>query len=246
MAHVRDLLTEARPAAPTAWSTGFAILDELTGGFHPGEIWLVTGAPGHGCSTLLTQWAGRLAGQDAIPTWLLSPRDSAADCASRLLASLGAGPVRSVRESPRGTQTAEQVRAASALADAELFVGAGDQASLPALVEERGHAAVLVDDADLVASASPGRLMELADDGALVVAMVPRHLLVVEDPAAGDLGPHWARVAEVVLEVRTRGLDDGDAEIGTGEIAVLKYRHGPTTTLSVGFDAHYARFRELR
>ena len=51
----------------------------------------------------------------------------------------------------------------------------------------------------------------------------------------------------MVLEVRSRGVVPGRAagRVGEAELAVLKHRSGPTTTTTVAFQGHYARFVDL-
>lgn len=47
MSHIEELLNESHDSgACVAWATGIEALDRLTGGLHPGEVWLVTGTPG--------------------------------------------------------------------------------------------------------------------------------------------------------------------------------------------------------
>lgn len=51
MVHIADLLDLAPPPRQTL-STGFDRLDELTGGFALGSVWVVTSVPGQGRTTL--------------------------------------------------------------------------------------------------------------------------------------------------------------------------------------------------
>lgn len=75
-------LTEIRPAAVSRVATGIAELDRvLGGGFVPGSVVLVGGAPGIGKSTLLLQVAG--ASRDDWPTLYVSGEESADQVALR-------------------------------------------------------------------------------------------------------------------------------------------------------------------
>ena len=248
MTHVRELLDQPRPTDPVAWSTGFAALDELTGGgFHPGEVWLVTGTPGQGCTTLLTQWAGRLAVQHELLTWMISPRDSSQSCTARLLASTGKLPIRDL--TTRGNDTQPGLRETQeTLSQSELFVHTGAAASVPTWTNADAYRAALLDDADLVSGVTPARIRELAVSRALVIASFPRHLLVRDPHPDGDLEPSWARAADIIIEVRSRGLTEAvpRERFGEAELSVLKHRHGPTSVVTVAFQGHYARFVDLR
>jgi len=249
MSHIRELLAHQKPGPSPKWSTGLAALDELTGGFRPGEVWLVTGTPGQGCTTLLSQWAGKLAMQHALPTWLLCPREDTQSCAARLLASTGKLPMRDLIDKRYDhIHTAALREARGALARSELFVRVGSGVSIPAGNDDDGNRAVLVDDADLVNGISPARVRGLANDGAVVIAALPRHLLVQDRHPDGDLDPDWARVADVIVEIRSRRLHEtvpGDRN-GEAEMTVFKFRRGPTMVITLAFQGHYARFVDLR
>jgi len=97
--------TASAQPTPDRVSTGFADLDEATGGPRAGDIWLVVGTPGQGVSTLLTQWAGRWSTQHDWDTWLICPRDDAAACTTRLQASLGLVPAQHLLN---GTTSADE------------------------------------------------------------------------------------------------------------------------------------------
>ncbi|KRF37401.1 DnaB-like helicase C-terminal domain-containing protein [Nocardioides sp. Soil805] len=75
---------EERAATRT---TGFAELDDVTGGFEPGQVWMVAGTPGQGRSTLAAQWALLLASDHGFHTHLVSKRDPTHKVAARLVAS---------------------------------------------------------------------------------------------------------------------------------------------------------------
>jgi hypothetical protein len=114
--------------------------------------------------------------------------------------------------------------------------------------EEGGDKAVVLDDVDLVGGATPAVVGEVADAGAIVVASLPRHVLVQDRHPFGDLDPDWSRVADVILEVRSRRLDEDqiDDRLGEADFTVLKHRRGPTTRFAVSFQAHYSRFVDMR
>lgn len=260
--NIRSVMTPRRLLAalddPTTRSpglatpTGFAHLDDLTGGLRGGQLWLLTGAPGQGVTTLLTQWAAQLAVTHRWRTWFASPRERTDVLAARLVASLAHIPVLRLLAHDFDTDQQHRVHAVrELLSAADLSTTTSRTARSPSaddLAQSTEPFAYLVDDADLVPSALPQQLASVAAAGALVVATVPRHVLVQGPEADADLNPDWVRSADVVLEVRTRGLapDDPDARAGEAELRVLRHRHGPTATTTVSFQPHYGRFVDLR
>ena len=247
MPHIADLLELCPPARRTL-STGFDRLDDLTDGFNTGSLWLVTGTPGQGCTTLLTQWAARLAIEHGLPTWLVAPRDDEHHCASRLVSTVGKV---SAQQLARGEITAIDASrlqvGRSKLSSSQLIVRCSSSAMLPMWDEPEGRALV-IDDVDQVVGATPSHLSRLADAGAVVLASLPRHLLVQDRRLDGDLDPEWARSADVILEVRSNCLenDHDNRRRGEADVTVLKHRRGPTRTFAVSFEPHYARLADLR
>ena len=251
-ARLLDALDRPSPAGP-AISTGFTDVDDLTGGFTVGQVWLVLATPGQGRTTLAVQWAAALAAGQGWRTWLVCPREDAVVCAARLVACTGKVALNHLVR--RRLEAAELPQARSArglLAAAHLQVApAGEPVSVAGLLDgDQGRApkAVILDDADLVSGSSPVTASALSEAGWLVIATLPRHLVVEGRHSDADLDPGWARCADVVLEVRSRSLLPGspEARAGEAELRVLKHRRGPTMTTTVAFQGHYARFIDLR
>jgi replicative DNA helicase len=106
-------------------------------------------------------------------------------------------------------------------------------------------AAVLLDDAE-EDTTDPQQCRHLAEAGALVVLSLPRHVLTRGRRLEADLDPAWARVADVILEVRTRRLRPRyRSQVGEADLHLLRNRHGRTTTAAVAFQGHYARFADV-
>lgn len=237
----------------TAISTGFQHLDDLTGGFASGHVWIVTGTPGQGRTTLALQWAAALAVCHGWRTWVACPREDASMCAARLISSTGKVPLTQVMAKRLDAEDARSALGArDRLARADLEVApAGQHFSFPVLHARTSGAlptAVLLDDADLLPDCSPEKIAKTAQAGCLVVLTLPRHLLVHGGHEDADLQPDWARVADVVLDIRSRGLAPGDPDrrAGEAELRVLKHRRGPTATATVAFQGQYARFVDFR
>ena len=135
MQDIAELLDLPREAGETVTSpSGFARLDELAGGFKPGRLWLVTSTPGQGRTTLLTQWAGRLAVTLSWMTALVCPRETPALCASRLLASLSRAPLSRLVDGTLDAGNNESVRKVdSALRQSKFMVGTHPLAHITSL-----------------------------------------------------------------------------------------------------------------
>ena len=244
---------DRRSTPGMATSTGFERLDDLTGGFAPGRVWIVTGPPGHGRTTLAAQWAAKLAHAHGWHVRLACPREDTVMCAARLISSTGKVPLHHL-VADRGLRAEDARRAETArdlLLQADLQVAPGHHPfslALPAELDATAApTAVVIDDADLVPSCSPEQVAALAGAGCLVILTLPRHVMVEGKYEDADLDPAWARVADVVLGVRTRGLTPGDLDLraGQADLTVLKHRRGPIATATVAFQGYYARFVDL-
>ena len=209
---------------PDRVSTGFADLDQVTGGARAGEIWLVVGTPGHEVSTLLTQWADRWSARRDWDTWLISPREDTSVCTYRLQASLGLVPRQPPRTAPLRVRPRET---------------AASPHSVLQLMSQR-PTAVVVDDADWFGAAEVRAcLRELAARGALVVAGLRRDAVAAPATHEPDIDPEWARDADVILEVRGRGVEHATQRPGEAELTLLRNRRGPAASSVVAFQSDY-------
>jgi replicative DNA helicase len=253
--HSRDVTTtlqvlnslEAwRNARPPLRTTGFAGLDEVTGGFEPGQVWTVVGTPGQGRSTLATQWALRLANGHGFVTQLVSKRDPARKTAARLMASTGKLPEAHLwrRQGPSQMDGPALRRAQRTLLAAPLEICDPPNYSLvDGDVPEASRPEVLVvDDADLAAGIFPERVRGFVDVGMLVVLTFPRSHLVTNQ----GLDPNWARVSDTIIDIDRPDLCNVlTTRPGEADFHMLRNRWGPSRTHTVAFQGHYARFVEL-
>ena len=58
---INELLAVQPTPVPTLVSMGWPTLDKVMGGFPKAGVWVVTGGPRKGASTVLVEWVGRLA-----------------------------------------------------------------------------------------------------------------------------------------------------------------------------------------
>ena len=165
---------EGRAATRT---TGFAELDDVTGGFEPGQVWIVAGTPGQGRSTLASQWALLLAGDHGFDTHLVSKRDPTRKVAARLVASTAKVPELHLWHGPMSAQDAGRLsHAKQTLAAARLqIIDPGGISIVDTDMDEVPRPeALVVDDADLAGGLFPSRVASLAASGILLVLTLPR------------------------------------------------------------------------
>jgi hypothetical protein len=109
----------------------------------------------------------------------------------------------------------------------------------------------------MLPTVGPQQLISAASEGDFVVAMVPRHLLVSGPNADDDLDAHWARAADLVLELRSIGRHRWCAAgvgkqdpfglppvlpPGEASLIVLKNRWGPLFAQRLHNECWRARF----
>lgn len=207
---IGELLPVQPTPVPALASTGMPSIDRVTGGFPKAGVWIVTGGPRKGASTVLVEWVGRLA-LAGVPSLLTGPElDPVAT--AHLLAGVH--------------------RDRSDWGDVPLHIERSS--SLPSNVGT--WRAVALDRADRVRGATPGAIRAMADEGRCVIANVPLRKVVHGVGATAELDHAWAEAADVIVEVelyRGLGKQPEDHEV---TLSVLLNRHGPMTqAVGTGF-----------
>ncbi len=235
-----------RDARAPLRTTGFAGLDGVTGGFEPGQVWIVVGTPGQGRSTLATQWALLLASGHGFVTQLVSMRDPARKTAARLVASAGKVAESHMwrREGPlqldeRAIGHARKVLSRTSL---EICDPTGFSIVDTDMPEVSRPEALVVDDADLAGGIFPKRIPSFLESGMLVVLTFPRTHLMTDHGI--DLG--WNRVADFIIDIdRPDMFDVLTTRPGEADLHVLRNRWGPNLSHAVAYQGHYARFVDM-
>lgn len=83
-----------------------------------------------------------------------------------------------------------------------------------------------------------------ATAGKFVLISMPRHRVMVSTDQEADLDPAWAQVADVILEVRRRGLANRSHRPGEAELDLHYNRWGYVRTTAAQHQAHFSRFVE--
>jgi replicative DNA helicase len=104
-------------------STGFADLDKLTGGLHPGEFDVLAARPGMGKTALALNIAKRVAIDDGIPVLFVSLEMAAAELVNRLLCAIAEINSQQLRIGSLGAKAQQGfLEVASEISTAPLFV----------------------------------------------------------------------------------------------------------------------------
>jgi replicative DNA helicase len=242
-----DLLVHGDPHEPMTPS-GFAELDQLTGGMSHGRVWLVVGRPGEGVTTLLVQWAAAFASQPGEHVHLVTARESPQAVAARLFSMSGLIPLNKLPARLDEEAEERRARARERLNDMSLSLYAMDEDSYvpevhPTRAAERSTA-IVIDDADIVSGVTPHRVGQWAREGMFVLLSMPRHH-VLPGGDDWDLDAEWPRVADVVLEIQHRHLyEPSKLRPGEADLHIRYNRHGYVRTVAVQHQAHFARFLE--
>jgi hypothetical protein len=252
---LRDLL-DTDPESRASWSTGIGALDDaLGGGFSRGRLWVVTGAPSSGKSTLLTQFAYELG---VLHGWTVDYFSSSADHPDLTRARFLSRAVRrtaapgSLAVVPRDgdERAAAEVEA---LRSARISVSTGGGFWVESLGSAEGqNRCLIVDDPEgkhppVLDSRARHALRGAANAGDIVIVSVPRSLCLEHVPPphpseapkvamrAERLREEWAAVADLVVEVSA-------APLGSGYLTVWQNRWGPLAGVDVSYEPHRCRF----
>ena len=258
----------------TGLSTGFADLDALLQGLHPGQLVVVAGRPGLGKSTLALDFARACAvkaGRAALFFSLEMGRD---EINMRLLSAESRVGLQRMRS---GTLTDDDwdrlSRHRTPVAAAPLFVD--DTAGLTLmeirakarrLKQQHGLALIVIDYLQLLTHGSrrpESRQQEVADISRslkllakeLAVPVVALSQLnrgpeqrVDKKPMLSDLRESGAveQDADVVILLhREDAYDKTSSRAGEADLIVAKHRNGPTSVISVAAQLHTCRFTDM-
>ncbi len=263
---------QGRDGSMTGVPTDFNELDELTNGLHPGQMIVVAARPAMGKSTLALDFARAAAIKHDQPTIFFSLEMGRAEIAMRLLSAEGAIPLQNLRKGMLDNRDWTNVASTRGrINDAPLYI---DDSPNMTLVEIRakcrrlkqraGLKMVIIDYLQLMTSGKrvESRQQEVSEfSRALKLLAKELQLPVIalsqlnrgaegrpdKKPAISDLRESGSieQDADMVILLHRENAYDKEVRPGEADLIVAKHRNGPTATLTVAFQGHYSRFKDM-
>lgn len=258
----------------TGIPTGFAELDELTNGLHPGQMVIIAARPALGKSTLALDLARSAAIHHNKPTIFFSLEMGKSEIAMRLLSAEAAVPLQNLRKGSvdsRDWTTIAGVR--GRINDAPLYI---DDSPNMTLVEIRakcrrlkqrvGLEMVIIDYLQLMTSGKKveSRQQEVSEFSRALKLLAKELQVPVVALAQLNRGPEQrADKLPQLADLRESGSIEQDADVvillhresayerensrpGEADLIVAKHRNGPTRTVTVAFHGHFSRFVDMQ
>ena len=257
----------------TGVPTGFADLDELTNGFHGGQLIIVAARPALGKSTLALDFARAASIHHDMPSIFFSLEMGRSEIAMRLLAAEASVPLQSMRKGNVEARDWTTIAATRGrINDAPLYI---DDSPNMTLVEIRakcrrlkqrvGLKLVVIDYLQLMTSGKKveSRQQEVSEfSRALKLLAKELEVPVIaisqlnrgaeqradKKPAISDLRESGSieQDADMVILLHRESAYEADSpRAGEADLIVAKHRNGPTRTITVGFHGHFSRFADL-
>ncbi len=253
--------------------TGFADLDEVTNGLHPGQMVVVAARPGIGKSTLALDVARSASIRHGVTSLIFSLEMSRSEIVMRLLsaeARIRLSDMRSGRMSD--DDWTRLARRMSEISQAPLFI---DDSPNMTMMEIRAKARrlrqrhdlklVVVDYLQLMSSgrkveSRQQEVSEFSRQLKLLAKELQVPLIAVSQLNRGpeqrtDKRPVLADLREsgaieqdsdvVILLHRPDAFERDDPRAGEADLILAKHRNGPTPTITVAHQLHYSRFTDL-
>lgn len=257
----------------TGVPTGFADLDELTNGFHPGQLIIIAARPALGKSTLALDFARSASIKHDMPSIFFSLEMGRSEIAMRLLAAESSVPLQSMRKGTVDSRDWTTIAATRGrINDAPLYI---DDSPNMTLVEIRakcrrlkqrvGLKMVIIDYLQLMTSGKrvESRQQEVSEfSRALKLLAKELQVPVIalsqlnrgpeqradKMPALSDLRESGSLEQDadmVILLHRESAYEKDNPRAGEADLIVAKHRNGPTRTVTVAFHGHYSRFADM-
>jgi replicative DNA helicase len=257
----------------TGTPSGFTDLDQLTGGFQPGNLIVLAARPSMGKSTLATNIAENAAIDHGVPVALFSLEMSETELAHRFIASQAKVSSDELRKGRvRGDRWPKVLNAVERLASAPIFIddssdiGVLEMRAKARRLHNRNQLGLLVVDylqlvrpdgradsrVEQVGQISRG-LKILARELEIPVIAVSQLSRAVESrkpptPMLSDLreSGQLEQDADVVMFVYREEYYDKESErTGEADVIIAKHRNGPIGELPLTFLHKYPRFANL-
>jgi replicative DNA helicase len=253
--------------------TGFAHLDEITHGLHPGQMVVVAGRPGSGKSTLAMDFARSAAIRNSRSTVIFSLEMSKQDIMMRLFSAEARVKLNDIRGGRLNDEDWRRIALkASELAEAPLFI---DDSPNLTMMEIRAKARrlrqrhdlklIVIDYLQLMTSGKrvESRQQEVSEFSRAMKLLAKELEVPVVALSQLNRGPETRTDKRPMLsDLRESGSIEQDADVvllvhredmyerespraGEADIIIAKHRNGPTGLATVAFQGHLSRFVDM-
>lgn len=254
--------------------TGFAELDDLTHGMHPGQLIIVAARPAVGKSTLCVDFVRNAAIRYNKPSILFSLEMGAAEIAMRILSAETSIPLQNMRKGTvENSDWTKMAAVRGQLNEAPLYIDDSPNLTLVEirakcrrLVKQYGLKLIVIDYLQLLTSGKKveSRQQEVSEFSRalkllakeLQVPVIAISQLNRKSEDTKDKKPEISQLresgsleqdADVVLLLHREGIGEKDhPRAGEADLILAKQRNGPTGTVTVAFQGRYSRFANMK
>ncbi len=247
--------------------TGFADLDALTNGLHPGQMVVIAARPAVGKSTLALDLARAATIKHSMPTVIFSLEMSRNEITMRLLSAEARVPLHSMRTGQMGEEDWTRLaRRMSEVVDAPLFIDDSPNMSMMEirakcrrLKQRQDLKLVIVDYLQLMSSPkrTENRQQEVSEMSRSLKLLAKEIDVPVIAISQLNRGPEQRTDKRPLLsDLREIGSIEQDSDVvillhredayerespraGEADLIIAKHRNGPTATVTVAFQGHY-------
>ena len=264
---------EGRKGVMSGVPTGFADLDDLTNGLHPGQMIIIAARPAVGKSTLALDFARAAAIKSKLATVFFSLEMSRTEIVMRLLSAEAGVQLGSIRGGKMNDEDWRRVvNKTPMISESPLYI---DDSPNLTMMEIRAKARrlkqrhdlkmVIIDYMQLMSSGKKveSRQLEVSEFSRQIKLLAKELELPVIALSQLNRGPEQRSDKKPMLsDLRESGSLEQDADMvvllhredvydkenrpGEADLIVAKHRNGPTGTITTAFQGHYSRFVDMQ
>ena len=253
--------------------TGFADLDALTNGLHPGQLIIIAARPAIGKSTLGLDLARAASIRTGLTSVIFSLEMARNEIVMRLMSAEAQIPLAHMRSGTMSDADWQKIaRKTGSIVEAPLFIDDSPNMSMMEirakcrrLKQKHNLRLVIVDYLQLMSSGKKveSRQQEVAEFSRALKLLAKELEVPVIAISQLNRGPEQRQDKKPMMsDLRESGSLEQDADVvillnredayekespraGEADFIVAKHRNGPTATITVAFQGHYSRFVDM-